>query len=203
MNKIITVKSVNKDIKIILQKDNNLIDVFIVNSENCHAELLVSCIDNILNKNSINYNDLDYISVVNGPGSFISIKSEIAAVKALRVILKKPIITIDLFEIINYSNNSDYVILRGDFNSFYIKNAFGEYFQVQKTEIFNFLEKGSRIITNDVEIFDFLKDFNIFLIEENFENILKINCKKIEEKNFSKKIFALYIGNPKINKKKI
>ena len=203
MDKIITVNAINQDIKIIIQKDLLVIDTYFCEKTNSQAEFLVSSVEKILNKNNLQYSDIDILSIVNGPGSFISIKATIAFAKAFKAITNKEIIENDLFDIISYNEDFDYVVLNGGFGFFYVKDKNGNYMQQKKEEFINNLLENNVIITNNKDIENCLLDKCIVKYrEENIDNIIKLNQNKTKNKKFSKIPVALYIGQPQINLKK-
>lgn len=72
-------------------------------SPNMQAEKLISMIEELLNNNSLAYNDLSHISVTSGPGSFTGIRIGLSAAKG--IILSCPSIKpvcINNFETINF-----------------------------------------------------------------------------------------------------
>lgn len=203
MSKIITINAINQDIKIIIQDELFIVDTYVFEKATSQAEFLVLSVEEILNKNKLSYNDIDILSVVNGPGSFISIKTSISFAKAFKILTKKDVITNDVFEIISFNEKFDYVVLNCGFNMFYIKDKLGNYIQQKKEEFIKNLNKDDIVITNDINIFNELKDYcYIKYKEENIDNILKLNQNKTKNKNFSKEIQPLYIGQPQINIKK-
>lgn len=203
MTKIITVDAINQDIKIIVQNNLILVDIHTINKASSQAELLVLSIEETLKKNNLAYNDIDVLSVVKGPGSFISIKTSISFTKAFKVLTNKNIIENDVFEILSYNKNFNYVVVNGGINCFYIKDVNGNYSQQKKDDFSKILKTNDVIITNNKEIQNYLNNFcNAIYTESSVEDLVKLNHFKAENKMFSEDIQPLYIGQPQINIKK-
>ena len=202
MKKIITINTVNKDTELFLQKDNILISKIIDDNNNSQAELIIIFIEKLLKNNNLFYNDLDYISIINGPGSFISLKTAISAVKAMQVSLKIPVICNSLFDIIGYQQKYDLLVLNGDFNAYYIMDKKKNFFYVKKNEINSFVKKDSVILTNSPAIAGELKDFNVKINQYSISNIINLNFEKMLKNDFCQHIEALYIKPPQVDTKK-
>ena len=82
--------------------------------ENSQAEELVLMIEESLKACSLEYSDLNYIGVCNGPGSFTGIRIGLSVAKAMNLSLKKlsknflAAITVTNFELINYRAREQY-----------------------------------------------------------------------------------------------
>ena len=202
MKKIITINTINKGIELFLQKDNILIDKIIDDNNNSQAEFLIVFIEKLLNNINLSYNDIDYISIVNGPGSFISLKTAISAVKAMQTALKIPVICNSLFDLIGYQQKYDFIVLNGDFNSYYVMNQKKIFFYIQKNEIRSFIKKKDIILTNDEAIAEELKDYNIKINTYSISNLINLNFEKVLSNNFCQQVEALYIKPPQVDTKK-
>ncbi len=62
------------------------------------SEVLLSDIDALLTKAKITLSELDFFSVVTGPGSFTGIRIGVNTVKSFAYALNKPIVTVTAFE---------------------------------------------------------------------------------------------------------
>lgn len=203
MTKIITIDAINQDIKIIVQNNALFKDIYVINKVSSQAELLVLSIEETLKKNNLTYDDTDVLSVVKGPGSFISIKTSISFAKAFKAITNKKIIENDVFEILSYNKKFDYVVVNGGINCFYIKDSNDNYSQQKKENFVNTLKNNDTVITNNQEIQDYVKDYcKVLNIKESIDDLIKLNHFKTEHKLFSEDIQPLYIGQPQINIKK-
>lgn len=203
---ILTINTINRDISILLQNDNMLIDEISIKDKNQHAELLLFNIEKILNNNKLWYNDINCFSVINGPGSFIGLKVSIAAIKAIKTILPdKLIITNNVFEILSFKKKYNFIILKADYSGCYMCNKNNEMIYIKNDDIIDFLNAQSSrkniIITNDKKLVDFLKINNILYSEINIGDIVLLNYYKYTNNFFSTNIVPLYIREPQINKK--
>lgn len=64
------------------------------------SELLLQAIDDVVKKAEISVNDLDYLALCSGPGSWTSLRLSYSALKAVQMATKKPIYgipTLDVF----------------------------------------------------------------------------------------------------------
>lgn len=203
MTKIITIDAINQDIKIIVQNDLILEDIYIIDKVSSQAELLVLSIEETLKKNNLTYNDIDVLSVIKGPGSFISIKTSISFTKAFKLLTNKNIIENDIFEILSYGENFNYVVVNSGINCLYIKDQNGNYSQ-QKRDIFiNNLKTDNIVITNNQEIQETLKNScRVVYVKKYINKLIDLNHFKTKNNFFSEDIQPLYIGQPQINIKK-
>lgn len=203
IKKIITINTINKNIELFLQENDILIDKIVMEDNNSQAELLVCLIEDLLKRNNLDYKNLDYISIINGPGSFIGLKTSLSVVKAMKVALNIPVVCSSLFDIISYKKDFDFVVLKGDFNSYYVEDKNKNYFYVKKDEINDFIKNiKSVILTNNNQIVEELKNFNIKLSPYLIENVIKINYEKVVKNDLCSNIKALYIKLPDVNTKK-
>lgn len=197
----LTISTIDKNILILLQY-NDIIDRIIIEEENRQAELLVPNIEKILKKNNIWYDNLNYISVINGPGSFIGLKVAIAVVKAIKCIYNNiNIIANNVFEVLSFNKKYDFVILKADINGYYLYDT-TKNIKYVNSEYLKTIDKNKIIISNVKNIVDFLNNDNIFIDNISIENLLLLNNYKCENNIFSNNIEAFYIMNPKINKRK-
>lgn len=206
--KILTIDTTNKNITIILQEDSTIIDSLIIENTTKQAEELVIDIEKILNNNRIWYENIDAFSVVNGPGSFTGLKVSMAIIKAIKSVFPNvPIITNNIFEIISYNEDFDFVILSADLNGQYIcdKNHKMEYMRNDKIALLLNEEnlKSKKIITNKKNLMDYFKLENYIIEYKNtsVENIVSLNNYKFENNSFDYSIVPLYMREPQINKK--
>ncbi|MBO4956237.1 MAG: hypothetical protein J6C50_00135 [Rickettsiales bacterium] len=204
MNKILTISTIDKKILIILQSGSNIIDKLYIEEENRQAELLVVNMEKLLQKNNIWYEDLDCVSVINGPGSFIGLKVAIATVKAIKSVYNNiKVITNNVFEILSFRENFDFVVLKADMNGYYLYNNNKNISYIDKNYLENIDKPNNIIISNIKNIIDFFKqNTKLKITDINIEKIILLNAYKYENNVFSNEIKALYIMDPKINKRK-
>lgn len=204
MNKILTISTIDKKILIILQSGSNIIDKLYIEEENRQAELLVVNMKKLLQKNNIWYEDLDCVSVINGPGSFIGLKVAIATVKAIKSVYNNiKVITNNVFEILSFRENFDFVVLKADMNGYYLYDNNKNISYIDKNYLENIDKPNNIIISNIKNIIDFFKqNTKLKITDINIEKIILLNAYKYENNVFSNEIKALYIMDPKINKRK-
>ena len=89
----------SKNASISYSKDGCLIDEINWTSKNNHSIELSENIINLTNKNNLNVNDLDYISVALGPGGFTSIRVGISFAIGLSKFNKIKLLGLPTFEI--------------------------------------------------------------------------------------------------------
>ncbi len=198
--KILTIDTADKDASIFLQEENKLISYKKVDN-NKQAEILTIDIENILSKNHFEYKDLDCISIVNGPGSFMGLKISVCIAKAIACVIPKiKIIKNNLFEILSYKKKYDYIVLDAGFNGFYISDKNKNYFYT-KTEMFE-PNKNEILLTNSEKVMDLLKVYNIFKCDSKKDDVINLNYLKYNNGIFeNENLTPLYIREPQINKK--
>ena len=198
--KILTIDTADKDASIFLQEENKLISYKKVDN-NKQAEILTIDIENILSKNHFEYKDLDCISIVNGPGSFMGLKISICIAKAIACVIPKiKIIKNNLFEILSYKKKYDYIVLDAGFNGFYISDKNKNYFYT-KTEMFE-PNKNEILLTNSEKVMDLLKVYNIFKCDSKKDDVINLNYLKYNNGIFeNENLTPLYIREAQINKK--
>ena len=99
MTKLLTIDTSSKNASISYSKDGCLIDEKNWTSKNNHSIELSENIINLTNKNNLNVNDLDYISVALGPGGFTSIRVGISFAIGLSKFNKIKLLGLPTFEI--------------------------------------------------------------------------------------------------------
>ena len=198
--KILTIDTADKDASIFLQEENKLISYKKVDN-NKQAEILTIDIENILSKNHFEYKDLDCISIVNGPGSFMGLKISVCIAKAIACVIPKiKIIKNNLFEILSYKKKYDYIVLDAGFNGFYISDKNKNYFYT-KTEMFE-PNKNEILLTNSEKVMDLLKVYNIFKCDSKKDDVINLNYLKYNNGIFeNENLTPVYIREPQINKK--
>lgn len=170
---------------IINTSQENLVSVVLCNKENSYEiknenkreclKKLVPMIGEILESNSLNLNDLDFIGLNSGPGSWTGLRIGYSTVKVLSLVLKIPIIEFSNFELIKkYSNINEGIIL--------IKSSNDNYYfaEVKDSEI---VVDG---IISETNLFQKYENKEKFYLEEYSVEFLKnILDEKFLNKNFS------------------
>ena len=80
---------------IALKKGEEIISEVIESDENYHSLYLVEKIKNLLDNNNIKMNELDYLAVNVGPGSFTGIRVALTIAKIISGELDLPLVTLD------------------------------------------------------------------------------------------------------------
>lgn len=138
--KILAVDSVGKTIEVALLVDNKRIKRNLELNKNA-SEFLLSLIDQILTDENLTLNDLDYLGLNIGPGSFTGIRIAMSLFKGFMVSLSHlKCIVVNSFDILSYNINSDKFLLALDSgtSSYYcmIKDGtFTTFLALEKDEI--------------------------------------------------------------------
>ena len=108
-------------INIFISEDNKIIVEKKINTPK-PSTLIINAIKNILTECKLFYTDIDVFSTINGPGSFTSIKTNLAIIKTINIALKTKIIVFNLFDIFEHKQpDYDYLILDLNTVKYYIK----------------------------------------------------------------------------------
>jgi tRNA A37 threonylcarbamoyladenosine modification protein TsaB len=201
--KILTVENVPDNCGFLLQFGGNLIDKQLLPKGDYHSDELIYCLEEFLNKNKLDYSDIDALSLTKGPGNFTMLKALMTFAKGFRSCFPaKPIITNNLFELLTFEENYDKILLDVNENTIYIFDGTRYYF-TNKTGINTAVEKNGKIITNSHFLLDLLKN-SCRIVFRNFDegDVMSINCKKFINKEFDYILEPLYIREPAINLKK-
>lgn len=198
MKLFLSFNTIFSGVKLLLQNEKNIIDVENIES-NKQSEVLVSSINNLLSRHSLEYNNIDVFSTITGPGNFTGIKTSLAVLKAIQISTNKKIITNNAFEIVSRETNIyDYIILNVGTIKYYIKNKAGEYFAIYKKDIAKFLNNKGKIITNDFE----LVGENIVFSDLSDEKWADLINYKFKKSIFTEHIEPLYIEEAVVTKRK-
>ena len=199
MTKILNISTMDKNISVFIQENNNIVDFIESNKINSQAELLVYLVEELLKKNNLSYEDIDCYSVINGPGSFIGIKVAISFIKAIKSVYKnKKFIVNNVFDVLSFNENYDYILLKADLKNYYIKDKNNN---INIINSFENIEDNATLITNINDI-DIKKNIVLKNKDINIKNISVLNYFKYENDLFNDNIEALYIREPQINIKK-
>lgn len=174
-------------------KDDNVITK-IISSPN-HCETLMPLIKDVFNEANMTINDIDYIYVVDGPGSFTGLRIGIATAKSLAHFSKIPIIPIKSLTYISWSlpyiledkKNEDFIIAplidarrQTFYTQFYdknYKNPISEIMHLEINEIIEMLNKyDKKIYLMGENLKSLLNDISLddkFIIFDEDDNILR------------------------------
>ncbi|MEY3197353.1 MAG: hypothetical protein RLZZ59_724 [Pseudomonadota bacterium] len=112
--KILAFETASGRCSVSISDKDQILAAELISTTSMQAERLISTIQNILEKTSLNLNDIDYIATTNGPGSFTGIRIGLATILGLSMAKKKTPVIVSNFDIINFrireqSRNFDYV----------------------------------------------------------------------------------------------
>ncbi len=188
--------------------DNKIISSKNIDESGIQAEMLVPTIEECLIFAKIWYQDLDYIAVTNGPGSFTGVRVGMSVAKAISLASNLPLIGIGSLEAIAYSyKNSGYnkilVAIDARMDEFFIQE-----FQLLNSKLIANYE-AKLVSMQDVENYYPKEDFLLVGTNKNdvitAENIAFAAQEIIDQnynqnQNFSADM--VYIREPRISKRK-
>jgi tRNA A37 threonylcarbamoyladenosine modification protein TsaB len=200
---ILTIDTTGNRVFGILQESSRVIDRFISDTDNSHAELLLVLIESFLRKNNILYRSVDCFSIVNGPGSFVGLKVSVAFAKAVKCILPSTKIMLNsIFQILSFSREYDFVVLEANSDNLYISDSEQNYFYRGKKEFFDSFKRKKRIITNSHNVMDFLKSSNRVFCRVEASGVAALNYFRYTQGWFDEgEIKPIYIRESQINTK--
>lgn len=194
--KILVINTAGMTAQLALQADN--LNYFSeLDASMKHSENLLPEIEKLLKKANVNLNELEYLSVNVGPGSFTGLRISIATAKALLVThpnLKA--VKFNSFEMLAnnfFENNKDEKIdivlnaLSGlYFVSTFDNNKFSEPKMIEKSE----LENLNNIVSDEN-----IENCNVQLAKFTCENMLKVALEKIAKNEIcpESELVPLYI----------
>jgi tRNA threonylcarbamoyladenosine biosynthesis protein TsaB len=158
---ILAFDSCGLNLSIALNKDEKLLRSKVDFSEASQAEKIVPMIAEILLEANLNYDDIDYLALTTGPGSFTAVRSGIACARAISLCCSLKTVTMSTMEaiackMIAQSSNFDFyiTILTASKKDFYI-----QIFDPQNKPV------------NDIELIE-INDFNNHI--ENFHGAIAV-----------------------------
>ncbi|MGX4598213.1 tRNA (adenosine(37)-N6)-threonylcarbamoyltransferase complex dimerization subunit type 1 TsaB [Faecalimicrobium sp. JNUCC 81] len=86
-------------------EDNKLICEYTVNTKKTHSQKLMLMIENMLKISDLDVNEMDLISVCEGPGSFTGLRISMATAKAIAHVNKLPIVGVNSLELLAANMN--------------------------------------------------------------------------------------------------
>jgi tRNA threonylcarbamoyl adenosine modification protein YeaZ len=179
---ILSFETISEYISVSLLEDGILIDSLVCFKNFAHAETILTSIELILVRNSIDYSDIDLFSLIVGPSSFIKIRVGLSVAYGLEFSSGKKVIGINLFEIyenivnINYNIERFIIVLNAYQDNFYIRVVDGENSEdsfVNLDYIKNSPFKGASFFC-DSKSYNILKDISVndvFDISKYIDNL--------------------------------
>ncbi len=101
--KILAIDTATQVAGVALLSENKLISESIINHQLNHSKKLMNTLDQMLENVELKYNDLDYLSVAIGPGSFTGLRIGLATTKAIAQVTNLPIIPVSTLESLAYN----------------------------------------------------------------------------------------------------
>lgn len=174
-----------KNALILFDEKRNIISKHFFDVRLNESTLLIEEFDSFLAKNKLNYEDLENIVVVNGPGSFTGVRTTILLVNTINFVIKKHITTLTYFDLFE-----NYPIIKTS----------------SKRDSFVKFDKNSEIeVLQNEELPSKLKDVKTIywdIILENFETKNEVDYEKIIKNiSFDKQKIAqaFYLKKPNIS----
>ena len=167
--------------KIVISKNNTVLDseIILINKKNKLSDIIINKLIKILKSNDVN--QISYIGVLNGPGSFTGLRMGVAAAVGLSISLKSKLYGFKANDVLldfsrrNYNYDNVYIFIQSSNNQKFISGFNKEN---------NIFLKTKKIIKND-EIFK-----NTIL-----SNSILISNEKIKESSqFNQKLFSKIIN---------
>jgi tRNA threonylcarbamoyladenosine biosynthesis protein TsaB len=211
---ILSLDGSNNNLSIAIQKNDQLVinDIFL-NSKN-QSEKLVSLIDENLKKSNLEYSDLDFVAIANGPANFTGIRIQFTIAKIINLVAKIPIVTVGTLEAFayEYKNQSNKIIALIDakLGEFFIQefevvnqNLIAKYPAklIKKENILNIFPQDEFLLVgnSDIECHNANYSQKSSLIK--CQNIIYLAKKKYSKNNFSFEELS-YMREPSISKRK-
>jgi len=161
-------------VNVVLSNQNNLINLKNENKRECLRNL-VPMIGEILENNNLTLEDLDFIGINSGPGSWTGLRIGYSTVKVLSLVLNIPIIEYNNFELIKkYSNIREGIIL--------IKSSNDNYY-------FSEIKDSENLVDGIISEIDLLEKYSnkekFYLENYSLEFLKSVLDEKFLNKNFS------------------
>ena len=96
--KLLAIESSAMVASVALATEESIVAEYTVNNKKTHSQTLLPMIDEIIQSIGWNINELDYIAVTNGPGSFTGLRIGAATAKGIAQAIDKPIVAIPSLE---------------------------------------------------------------------------------------------------------
>ena len=147
--KSLAIDAVSDHLSISVFKNNNLIKLFKANKKNSQSEELMPNIKKIFQEFEWKLSDLDFLSLVVGPGSLMRIRIALSAGFGLRFGGDIPIMPVNLFEIYEFLCDENHVLAKDGI--FVVKKTMDKYYVRRYIEQgYSFKVLGSDQILNSI-----------------------------------------------------
>lgn len=156
-----------------------------------HSVVLMSQIDDVFEKAKMQCDELDYVCVAVGPGSFTGIRIGIAVAKGICDANSKNIIPVDTLSLIAYNtaNSVDFVVIKGITNEYFVGEcADGKVLKkmlLTKEELLKKLSPFSKLATID--------DLSPDGFPCDVERIEKLDMRRIAFDNIENAVDSVYV----------
>ncbi|QKX02515.1 tRNA (adenosine(37)-N6)-threonylcarbamoyltransferase complex dimerization subunit type 1 TsaB [Wolbachia endosymbiont of Dirofilaria (Dirofilaria) immitis] len=149
---ILAIDTVGSDSSIAIIDHNGKCLVEHNSTSNNHAESFFQVLDSLFSKHNYNYDKIDHLVVVVGPGSFTGIRVGISAAKGINLVTDKPLYGVSTLEVQAYAISLLCANSKKNIRAI-IKNAQGVYTQLFS---FNLLPLSYPIVVHDIAKFQYL-----------------------------------------------
>ena len=179
----------DKNVLIILFKDNHILKMENVESPSRHSEITMPTIDKVLKESNVDVTELNNIIVVNGPGSFTGERIAVTIGKTIAYSLNIPIRTIDSLSILALNVDGDNKIValedrNGAFVGKFDKNnkQVDEFSYMNKSTYQQFKEDNNVLTDVDID-YEKVYDFVMKLSPQNAHSVKPLYVKGISALN--------------------
>ncbi|WFW29795.1 MAG: tRNA (adenosine(37)-N6)-threonylcarbamoyltransferase complex dimerization subunit type 1 TsaB [Wolbachia endosymbiont of Menacanthus eurysternus] len=192
--------STNGSVAIVDNNKNYFVEQNPINGNNMETFFLI--LNTLFNKYNYNYNKIDYLVVITGPGSFTGIRIGISAAKGISLATNKPLFGVSTLEVQAYMLSLLHKDNTKNIKAI-IKNTQGFYTQLFD---FNLLPLSDPILVSKSQYTIDNKTItdNNYTTHINYNNLPKLNAghagllflHKMENKQKLNAANALYLNNP-------
>src|SRR5690554_3436840 len=109
--KYLTIDTTTKVTALALAEDGKLVAEGFLHTSKTHSERLIPVLDQVLKASAWSLEDLDFIGVARGPGSFTGIRIGIATAQGLAQVLKIPLVGVLSLDSLAWAGHSRSEIL--------------------------------------------------------------------------------------------
>ena len=184
---------------IALFEDGNIKEELTWKSENNEAEKLMPAIEEMLNQNSLSYENIDQIYCVKGPGSFTGLRIGVTVANTISYLTNAKLCSISTFEYLHHKTDLPVIVYAGK-GGVYLSGNINSKPELLSLEEMN--QKEIKEVAGDIR--DFQKEaLSSIKFTETNESFGATMLKIINEDRKAEKIIhPLYIKSPSITKSK-